>query len=788
MRQYLKEMSVDKVLEFSSSSDFNKHFFSELKQQSQGGGADTNPLGMFDVPTQEFLKGATYCTDAPFADEGTEVTIHKSTFEIEKISTGKLFTKSVTDWSAKKLTLDKSITKEFQPAFEKATLALMKKADSATFQIGVKNDKGNLWIVTITGGLKDDKLVLKFKDETDKFSGLAARLKESEDEAKKKEPVDLILFRYTCLLGQDPKEWATQTSALLQKAQYWPKENRPRIIAMRYDEDQKEKAEFNHPFIDDLLCLPMDRMIFLQKVEIALAFPKKITPSYLFVQPANQPIEFAKKVEIEAINEFGFAINNPVPLAMGTPGHFYVRLPNQKTTLSIYGKVIHNVRHPEKEGQYLVYFGYFGLTRENHKEIRTYMMRDPAFKVLVDTDAKHFEFNQDNIFLKDDEKVRKTVAIIDYEELTTKSYSTNLRKELGNVTVVTDDTYTGFLRKYMGTEDSNAPKAANANQTDFFQPQVSFVVTYADLNLQMPLSLPNPGDTLLGHDATTLFATPQKWFELFSDVEQKNLLMECLQIVKNTNRVTKMFELSTAAGAKKSVSIEIVLESGGMAFKLTLTAPDGLAAKSNELIRITSLDAVIINVDYLPEEPQAFVIGLAEAAKKAKLKTPPGGPKVIVICNDKQTFNFSKLFYSGVFGLIYKPMEVRRVVQNLSAAIQNPFTVYTFPNLSWRHDHIPAKLGRPATMVEISEFGASFECKTVLKKGSMFYLFESIFVNAPEANLCCRVIHSEESKDGGGMMRHTVVYFGITDAFLKFTRSYIREIYALQKAKESMTG
>jgi hypothetical protein len=128
---------------------------------------------------------------------------------------------------------------------------------------------------------------------------------------------------------------------------------------------------------------------------------------------------------------------------------------------------------------------------------------------------------------------------------------------------------------------------------------------------------------------------------------------------------------------------------------------------------------------------------------------------------------------------------MRRFLFLMAQAISNPFSVYTFENIGWKTDHIPAKIAREARLTELAEFGATLRSEQPLKPGTMIYLFRDIYQNAPDQNLCVRVYFSEEDSAEKGTYLNSVVYFGITDTFLKFTRSYIRETYASKKAKES---
>jgi hypothetical protein len=200
------------------------------------------------------------------------------------------------------------------------------------------------------------------------------------------------------------------------------------------------------------------------------------------------------------------------------------------------------------------------------------------------------------------------------------------------------------------------------------------------------------------------------------------------------------------------------------------------------------LDCVIIDHALLPDDVDAFCNGLKEATKNAGLQCPADGPHAIVIADDNDRVRFDKLLKSKIYGLVYKPIEIRRLLYLVANSLDTPYSVYTFENIGWKHDKIGAKIARKSQLAEMSEFGATIRTEQPLKPGTMLYLFKSIFQNAPDQNLCVRVYASEEDPKNDGQYLNWVVYFGITDAFLKFTRAYIRETYAVLKAQGEKGG
>lgn len=785
--QFLKELNVEEVREFASSKDFELECFASLLKKPEEPKEQKADLAEFSTEILTYLKATEFSKDKPFDGENITCEIDSSTLQINKASTAKIFNFIVTEMLANNMKFDAFCTNEFGPIFKSLVVKAMARDQNAVSLLGIKTKAKDIWLVEVKAKVDGKNILLTLNDKTQEYAFLLGKIKTpvaSEEQTQKQKPIDVIIFRYTCLQTKDIKKWVTKTAALLNKAQLWPEGNRPRFIAVRYEDDSKEKAEFNHPFIDELICLPFDRLIFLQKVEIVLGLPKNTSPSFLFVQEADDPTEISKKVNLERISDLGFAMANPIPLAPGTLGHFYFRFPGQKPLLDIHGKVYNSTPHPEKEGQYLVYFNFFGLNKNMNKEIRAFLARDTAYRNLQDSDPGHFKYNPENIFLTEEQKQRKTVAILDIEEQSLKSLTDYFKKEVDHIDVVFDDSYFGFFKRYLDRK-VDALKALPAKAEDFYAETVSIMIDSVSMNLQMPLTQASDTDLFLGLEAKKLFAEPQGWLRIFEG-DARNLLTECLHLVITTRRVVKNFEIRTVNGELRTVCVEFIKEDTTNAARINFKIPDlKTMNKAGQLSRIESLDCVLIDYALLPDDINAFAISIEEACRNAGIKTPKGGIRIVVLASEGQNPNFDKLANANIFGMVYKPVEIRRVLYLATLAMGAPFTIYNFDNIGWKTDLISAKIARPAQLVELSEFGATIRSEQPLKPGTMVYLFKSIFANAPDQNLCVRVYASEENDaDGGGYLNH-VTYFGITDAFLKFTRSYIRETYASKKAKSS---
>jgi hypothetical protein len=772
------------IQEFPTSKEFDKFYFSELLQKPDPNRPpEASPLDGLQAQQIEFLSKVAFAKAIPF--KGERLTFEcSSDLQIKLVapSEGVIFGLDAREWLKANKSLEAHLPDELKTQLTKLKHSLDTKKKMPFLWV-IKNPENEIWCLKAEALVKKDGFQISLQS-WQKQTLKALNRDVQIDLGQNGAPValDLIVFRYSSIENKNFRQWVTQTAVFLKKIELWPKENRPKFIALMYDEDGKDKAEFNHPFIDDIICLPMDRLITLQKMEIALQLPKKISPSFLFVQESSEDIEVAKGVFIERINELGLAIRNPIPLQVGTPGHFYFKFPGQKELINVYAKVALSLTHPQHEGQYLVFFNYFGIDRNTLALIRNNLARDPAYKILISSDNKKFEYNPHNVFITEEQKTIRTVVVLDPDEVAQKNLAENLKSEFGNVEVIHDDSFFSFYQDHLSA--NTKVEMTDSNFKDFYAETVSFLIGIEDQKFQMALTLPEEGHELLGHNAQELFSTPDGWVNLFTNNFAREILFETIHILPNLKRSKRIMPLDAKDGTLKRTSIEFVLEENNKIVRINLRAAETMLSTKSTRFKISSIDAIIIDHTLVPEDPTAFLKNITESAKAKGLRLPPGGPKLIVLINDKVRVDFFKMLNHNVFGLIHKPTEIRRLMYILSIAINSPFTMYNFENINWKSAEFHGKLARPAKMTELSEFGVTLKLQTRLKTGTLFYLFGSIFSKAPDSFLCARVFHHQEDESEKGSYLNRLIYFGITDSFLKFTRSYIRETYAAKKSKE----
>ncbi|MGZ3723902.1 MAG: hypothetical protein ACXVA9_13255, partial [Bdellovibrionales bacterium] len=326
------------------------------------------------------------------------------------------------------------------------------------------------------------------------FSALYFRDKSPEPEKKEGDPpageseVDLRLFSEVHILifaldsiGEKSGTFIEKVRVNLKRFKHWPANVPLRMIMLKYEDDGISKLDVLNPLLDDLVYLPLDRLVFLQKLEILLALPKTVRPRFLFNQEVKQEIEISKITKLDRLSDVGLAIRNPMPLKRGLSGHFYIMLPGEKTRLELRGKVFRSEPHPEFPGQYLVYFTYFGLPKADLSMIRRSLSKAARYQSLYNDDRTVFRFRPDDLFMGAADNKTFGIATIDPDATQATNLGIQISKDMDRLKVISESSYSLFLHRFFdkaGVSDK-PPKATE--DADFYQPSITLTVSAADL-------------------------------------------------------------------------------------------------------------------------------------------------------------------------------------------------------------------------------------------------------------------------------------------------------------------
>jgi hypothetical protein len=600
-----------------------------------------------------------------------------------------------------------------------------------------------------------------------------------EEEGKYLGTIDLIIIKTQCC-EEDVREWIQRVYILLKKNNFWPEENSTRFIITKYEDEEMDKIKLTHPLIEDLILLPLDRMIFMQKVEIALNLPEGTSPQYLFNQPAEMSVEIAKRSQAEKLSEFGLAIRNPVALSPGLLAHFYFKPPGQDQMIDAFAKVLFSTKHPKKEKMFLVYFNFFGIKKEMLLETRKYLNNKVApssYNALKKEDPKLFKLDLEDPFVKEEDKRVKNIVLLDADPTIRESIQSSINESIDNIKITSESSYYIFMKKYLDPSKSS-DAAVPITEKELTQP-ISWCVEEESQELVALHTTIGENLPFLGYTIGELFKPAQAWRDLFKNEESQAILDEMFTVVYSGQSISNPIALNNKEEGFTLVQLTMspsFNKRNAIDMEINLTDPNAPRAES-----LNSLDLLVIDQSLLPPELDSWVEGFKEKLMIKRFIRDNKLPPVIILNSKEPDEGIERFKESSAFQLIHKPLDMRSLIYSIASSLNIPFTKYKFKNINWIDVSFKANIAKEIQLEELSEFGVTLRSNNALAPGTTLFLFGHFFDSAPDRNMCARVYFSTGNPNMENTYLCYLIYYGINDQFLKYTRNWIREHYASKK-------
>jgi len=514
-----------------------------------------------------------------------------------------------------------------------------------------------------------------------------------------------------------------------------------------------------------------------------LNLPKLVKPGFLYSQEVKDPVEISKIVTLEKINDCALAVRNKTPLEEGVRGKFYLKPPQGKNTIRFFGKVFKSEPHPEVPGEFLVYFFFFGMRKQEVSQLRQWLNSNSNYQSLLDSDPKNFSFNPDDMFLSDEEKKLKSVVIVDYDENHAQNTLDFLERNVFQLTLNSYPSYALFFEVGLAVEGLPADFQPNSSESAHLPLGSLKVVCEAETkNLKEVLPQASEELEFCGYAMTEIFKEGENgWWELFKLTQNEVFFSEGVE----------------NAPAKKVLFVRSK-EKGWLGFEVSFARNDQEVSldfkpiNANQMIekmprveKLSSLSALIIDTKFVPEHFDSWLTALTERAVKSGALARAEDLKIILMSEREDRLDEAWLKCKNVVSFLLKPVDYKGLAVALTEAVQIKHSPYVFSNLGWIQPKVRTHLSKPVELAQLGEFGATINTSTPFKEGSFFFLRKGIFDEAPNSCLAARVYKTEEHPSEEGRYLVHVTYFGITDYFLKHARSSMRERYASAKTPSS---
>lgn len=176
------------------------------------------------------------------------------------------------------------------------------------------------------------------------------------------------------LIHAKPIQWITELQRITkEKGAKFITEGQPKVFMMAYDTGVLRVDSFQHDVVDDLILKPIDKSLFLQKVEFLTAEAGKTNPNFLFRAKTAQIVEVGRDVVIDEISEFAVAVRSPGAVPEGAFASIHCDAFGTKAGRRLIGRVYESSKHPVRDGEFIVRFAYFGISTEQLSTIRRYI-------------------------------------------------------------------------------------------------------------------------------------------------------------------------------------------------------------------------------------------------------------------------------------------------------------------------------------------------------------------------------------------------------------------------------
>ncbi len=639
-------------------------------------------------------------------------------------------------------------------------------------------------------------ILIELEDQTSRLKPIFKKEQERREKVKTDleslqlvKEIHLVVFKLTSVKGK-PIDWVKSLRKKLAEFNYLPAEGKTQVVLTKYEDDNISKLDLIDPDIDDLVYLPLDRLIFLQKLDILLSLPEKPSPRFLYFQQVDLQIEISKITKIERLSDIGLAIRNPIPLKEGLIGHFFFTLPGQKDNFDVFAKVIRSDPHPEMEKTYVVYFSFFGVSRTQITAIRQFLSKSSNYSSFVKDDREAFRFNPDDVFLSEQEKRVRSVAIIEMDESISQNMATSLRSDFDLIRSIPEGSMSLFIKKYMAQEIASGPSEGEvtlASKEDLHSDQLAFILSKENFDFKSFGVTVKPEEKFLGFDLGELGGSPQAWRKPFDTEENLLVFEDALKLASTGQTIEKRILAKNSEGGFRALTIQFSeKDSEHLKVRFKPAEMQDIAIRFRTEQQLTSLDAIVANIDLVPGETfDSWLDGLNSIAQSKNLLAGGTSIKLILTYDPNRPPDIRKYSRPEVIGLLPRPIDNRLFLFLISQATGLKHSLYHFENMGWLSSLFPIHVAKPAKLVQIGEFGAAIAHPRPIVPGTVLFLRGGIFDSAPNRNLCARFYHCEEDPSGENGYFCSMLYYGIGDGFMKHARAWFRETYAASKKEES---
>ena len=590
----------------------------------------------------------------------------------------------------------------------------------------------------------------------------------------------------------------------------------PRVMLLAHEGGAFKIEAYMQDVVDDLVVKPLDRQLFLQKLEILSSEDPNLKPTFLFNAKTDMLIEVGKDIIVDEVSEFAVSMRNPGPLNEGLYASIHADLFGTGFQNRAIGRVYESVKHPIYENEYLVRFGLFGITPEQTQTLRHFVKSQQlSMKVqkLVPTPPP-----------KSDPRdlgagpIRRRFAVVDMDPNSLNNAIDTIEAGFKNVLVTAFNSYSRLhadLLKLYADENGGA-------KTEEVRVEPSMLPVFPHgIEHSVLLRGGAPNDLIQFEPALKItdlvMGRPaDEWIrraDLFMtsvDKEDREIVSELIQCAERGIKGKASFRMRDAQGNHFYLDATGALEKAGdsdgapiVCLKLKALDEAGYLAANGQdaggAPRIKKdaiffrFDAIVIDASLVRpsvEEWQASFVSLLYKTGAIAEKAP--APKIFLMGENKAWIRPEKFRIRGIHDYFRKPLDRRSVQLKIQAQIPTLKLLRDLEAPAFVQVESQARIAKEVKMTELSEYGLAIDQTSPFRDRTIMRFFSPLFGPNGGAWVTarCRSCQKAEGTDrrpqapGEAKVEIIVckfIFFACSDDVLQRIRRWFREDYVAKK-------
>ena len=597
--------------------------------------------------------------------------------------------------------------------------------------------------------------------------------------------INLIILDREILGNDDPIKYLKDLKERLANSLFNKPELQTRYFLLSFEAGVEAIDKMADPVVDDLLMKPIDDQLFMQKLSMGLSEKRTIISQFLYNQSVESPVHMAKASPIETMSESGFSIRNTQGGSVGRVVRVFSKIFGERAESSLLAKVLNVENHPNFQGEFLVYYTFFGISPRQLSNVRKALI----LKFGKPPNRQPISQAEKSIF----EKTRKNIAVIVSDPALRGELVQTLNAHFVNLAIHEYPNLLSFGKKNGSRVDFDSKSKEPIEAIDekaivaFTSDTYVFNVNYSnDI-----VSIQSKKVNLFDATDFQLISQQKKWMQ-FIDPGDLDETVEFLTYIKSHEKGSIYVRMRSPYSTLHLICLEAVKVKGSAPprIKIQLTELKGeeglqkwqtVRPKVDTKLPQLVFDGIFIDTSGLTEEIPEWSERLFQFLDATKICDKTKKLPVIALIPETASAKVEAFSKTALSDIVTTPMDRKYLVDKLSLHIDGLCNEFGLILPNYREYPAVVNIAQTVVMEMASEFGIQIRYPNSFKEGVFLRFYSPLFQDENFDGILARSYASMANDKVIGQFHNIFSFYGISDSFMKQIRKWIRETHIAKK-------